>query len=147
VIPPDDWTGNQPAYRRFLQFKHRVLGGTLGSEDVDPATEADPVQQLLAHGLTLDVPEEHRSTPDEVSRGVDIATLDIPADARETLEAATRDVLDENHEAAIARFDGVYPSICEAEHPTMRSAGEQRAACHLYEASSGTRVSNPEPSG
>ena len=147
VIPPDDWSGTQAAYRRFLQFKHRVLSGTLGSEDVDPANEAEPVQQLLSHGLTLDVPEEHRSTPDEVTMGVDITTLDLPTDARDRLEAAARDVLDENHESAIARFDGVYPSICETEHPTIRSAGEQRAACHLYDDSPGTLASHLEPSG
>jgi len=145
VIPPDDWTGGQPAYRRFLQFKYRVLTRTLGPEDIDTMNDGDAVQQLLAHGLTLDVPEEHRSGPDELTEGIDVSRLDLPTDARETLEAVAQDALDEEYEAAVARFDGVYPTICEAESPGMRSAGDQRAACHLYPNSPGGRPPTAEP--
>ncbi len=150
VIPPDDWTGSQDAYRRFMQFKHRVRSRTISPEDIEEFDDvADPdraVDRLLAHGLTLDVPEEHRATADELTAGIDVTSLDLPGPAETRLEEAARQVLEEDYEGAAARFEDVYPTVCEERHPGMREAGEQLAACHLYEEPRENRTVTPEAS-
>ena len=149
IIAPDDWTGSQDAYRRFVQFRTRLGAGSLGVEDVgaDPedAEREEVVEALLAHGLVLDVPEEHRSTPEELTEGVDVRALDLPRDARDALEAAARAIVDGDDDTAAAEVEDLYPSICETRRPERRPVGGQSTACHLYEPAGSPSVPTQEP--
>jgi len=149
VIPPDDWTGGQDAYRRFVQFKQRVRSEELTAEDTladeDSGDERERIDALLSQGLVLDVPEEHRSTSRELVEGVDLSTLDLPADAEDLLRETARAILREDYETARERLAGQYESICQETVPSMRPAADQQTACHLYGES--TAQQTPDPAG
>lgn len=126
IIPPEDWPGSPEAFRRAVQFKHRVE-----SEMLQP--EAGwTTQDVLETGLALGVPEEHQLDGESVDR-IDVSMLDLPADATQTLERAAEQLLDEEYDGARERLDGEFESICASERPSMRPAGSQTTACHLYE--------------
>ncbi|WP_433628140.1 ABC transporter ATP-binding protein [Halomicrococcus sp. NG-SE-24] len=150
IIPPDDWTGSQEAFRRAFQFKRQVQTGQLTVEDVDPdpetADQRTVVDELLAHGLALEVPEEHRVAT-ETSTTIDVDSLELPRRAENALRSAARDLVEGNDEDAGQQLDREFQTICEQEHPDLREAGTQRTACHLYgeSASSAERVA-PDPS-
>ena len=149
IIPPEDWQGGQDAFRRAFHFKHRVLQGDLDVEDVaehpDTASRDELVDELLGAGLSLDLPEEHRTVEDE--RGVaDVAALDLPAATGRLLRQAAEDVADGDLESARARFDGQLQSVCERAAPELRPTDEQVTACHLYDSSAGRSVVAPDPS-
>jgi len=139
IIPPEDWTGSQAGFRRAYQFKRLTLTGDLAVEDAiaDPETadEQALADELLSHGLSLEVPEEHR-VESETATTIDLASLDLPRDAEETLRSAARALVEGDREAATAELDGAFETICAKEHPVDRETGQQTTACHLYESSS-----------
>ncbi|NEU56713.1 ABC transporter ATP-binding protein [Halorussus sp. MSC15.2] len=135
IIPPENWTGDQPAFRRVFKFKRQVVTEQLDPEDVGigPGTPPDrAADELLEHGLALELPEEHKS---EGERGTTIEwqRLDIPQDAEQTLRETARRVVDGDYDAAREILDGEFETICAREHPDLRTAGDQITACHLYE--------------
>jgi len=135
IIPPEDWPGSQEAFRRFFQFKRRVELGELDADDLDLPDDADRetvVEKLVARGVALDVPEQHRLPDEDPTVGVDLSRVELPADAEGTLRAAAGDVADGDHAAAYDRLDDQYRSVCELVHPEMRQADTQQTACHLY---------------
>ncbi|WP_135826936.1 ABC transporter ATP-binding protein [Halorussus ruber] len=135
IIPPEDWTGSQPAFRRAFQFKRKVLTGQLGPEDVQasPGTAGDrSVEELLEHGLTLEIPEEYR--PDVATGAdVDLRQLDLPSGAESTLREAAERVVNDDVDGAREVLDGEFSTVCAQDHPELRTAGDQITACHLYE--------------
>jgi len=134
IIPPEEWTGSQDAFRRATQFARRVAAGTLSTEklDLDPeASEDRTVRALVEYGLRLEVPEAHRKAT-ETSTGVDVDDVDLPAAAAETIDEAARRVVEEDREAAVAALEGAFPSVCKSDPPAARRAGAQDVACHLY---------------
>ena len=132
IIPPEDWTGSQEAFRRTFQFKSRVLQDDLDPEEAVENAGRRSADAILERGLALELPEEH-SLPEERSRTVDPSILDLPNDAERTLRAAAEKLLDDDYEGAKAELEGEFVSICEREHPDMREAGTRITACHLYE--------------
>ncbi|WP_276300716.1 ABC transporter ATP-binding protein [Halorussus lipolyticus] len=135
IIPPSDWTGSQPAFRRAFQFKRKILTEQLGPEDVQTSAETAgdrATEELLEHGLTLEIPEEHR--PDVATGAdVDLRQLELPSDAEQTLREAAERVVNEDMDGAREVLDGEFPTVCEQDHPELRTAGDQITACHLYE--------------
>ena len=148
VIPPDDWTGSQEAFRRALQFKLKIEREEIGPETVDDADAADPTEELVAHGLTLDVPEEYRSEAEIESGGrrVDLRRVDLPERARTALFDAAGALNDGDREGALDALDGVITSVCETEYPYPRSAGSRSVECHLYD-EGGTDPTSPTGGG
>ncbi|MFT4932501.1 MAG: peptide/nickel transport system ATP-binding protein [Natronomonas sp.] len=137
VIPPDNWTGDQDAYRRFVMFqsglRDREIGpGSLEGLEVDLESD-EAVRMLLERELALDVPQEHRQVDESPEAGVDVDRLSIPPDAMETLRQAARNALQENYEAALDRIGEEYRSVCATEHPGFRTAAGRQTACHLYD--------------
>ncbi|ESP89400.1 ABC transporter ATP-binding protein [Candidatus Halobonum tyrrellensis] len=134
VIPPDDWTGSQDAFRRALQFKLKVERSDIGPETVDGSDTSDPTRELVEHGLTLDVPEEYRSETEMETGGsrVDLTAVDLPSDAREALFDAAEALNGGDRDAALGALDGVVTTVCEREYPEPRTAGSRSVECHLY---------------
>ncbi len=132
IIPPEDWRGSQDAYRRLYQFRHHLTQRTISEDDVDPDTRRSEVEQLLAQGMVLDVPEEHRKANEDLREGVDLADVDLPAGAEEALRDAARNVLGGDFESALERIDREYESVCSHTHPTVPTDPADPPACHLY---------------
>ena len=135
IIPPQDWTGGQPAFRRVFQFKRKVLTEQLGPEDVETSGQTASgraADELLEHGLSLELPEEHRPTS-RTGTTIDPDQLELPNDAESTLREAAERVVQEDYDGARDVLDGEFETICEQEHPDLREAGPQITACHLYE--------------
>jgi peptide/nickel transport system ATP-binding protein len=135
IIPPSTWTGSQEAFRRVIKYKTRVMRGEV---NVD---RADGVQELIEHGLALDVPEEHQLEGETVDT-IDPAVLDLPTDTQRLLKESAEELLNGNDETARELLDGEFESVCMTENPEMRGVGsDTTAACHLYE--SGQTESEP----
>ncbi|WP_458185398.1 ABC transporter ATP-binding protein [Haladaptatus sp. NG-WS-4] len=142
IIPPEDWTGSQQAFRRAFQFKRRVAMDDieLESYDDDSVDQRDAVDRLLESTLALELPEEHR-IEGESQGSIEFRELDMPRQAENALRSAARDLLDGNVEEAQEQLDREFQTICEQNHPELRQTGDQIAACHLYESS----ASSAEP--
>ncbi|WP_135829057.1 ABC transporter ATP-binding protein [Halorussus halobius] len=134
IIPPEDWSGSQEAFRRASQFKRRIVTGDLDVEEALADATGDPVDAVLGRGLALDLPEEH-SLPGEKAgaHSVDPSALELPSDAERTLRSAAEKLADGDHDGSRAELDDEFVSICEREHPDMREAGTRITACHLHE--------------
>ncbi|WP_227354750.1 ABC transporter ATP-binding protein [Haladaptatus salinisoli] len=148
IIPPEDWTGSQDAFRRAFNFKRSVATGELDVEDVetDHVEQRVAVDRLLETGLALELPEEHR-LEGEGKGSVDVRTLDMPRRAENALRSAARDLLEGDVQAAEEQLDREFQTICEQQHPDLRRADEQITACHLYESSaSNTETITPDAS-
>ncbi|WP_128478048.1 oligopeptide/dipeptide ABC transporter ATP-binding protein [Halorussus pelagicus] len=140
IIPPQDWSGSQPAFRRAFQFKRKVLSEQLGPEDVETSPETASgraAEELMEHGLSLELPEEHRPASETGSR-IDIETLDLPQAAETAIREAAERVVQSDYEGARDALDGEFQTICEHDHPDLREAGPQITACHLYESAAQT---------
>ncbi len=138
IIPPQDWTGGQPAFRRAFQFKRKVLTEQLGPEDIGISGETASgraAEELLEHGLSLELPEEHRPAS-QTGTTIDPSQLDLPGDAENTLREAAERVVQDDYDGAREVLDGEFETICEQDHPDLRETGPQITACHLYEGES-----------
>jgi len=144
IIPPEDWTGSQEAFRRAFQFKRRVVAGDLDVEEALDDASGEPVDAVLARGLALDLPEEH-SLPGEKSgaHSVDPSALNLSGDVERTLRNAAEQLVEGNHGNAKTELDGEFVSICEREHPDIRTAGTRETACHLYGVEDAESVAAP----
>ncbi|WP_231183739.1 ABC transporter ATP-binding protein [Haladaptatus sp. DYF46] len=141
IIPPEDWSGSQDAFRRGCNFKRRVQTDDIPVEEIaeEYAEQRRAVDAVLETGLSLELPDEHQIAGD--GRGtVDIDSLDLPRQAENALRSATRDLLEGNEEDAMEQLDRMFNSICERQSPELRQSGDQVTACHLY----GSSVANRE---
>ncbi|SIR03100.1 peptide/nickel transport system ATP-binding protein [Haladaptatus litoreus] len=134
IIPPEDWTGSQDAFRRAFQFKRRAAMGDLDVEEIDADEQRSAVDQLLASGLALELPEEHRNEAENNGR-VNVKSLDMPRQAENALRSAARDLIEGNEEDAMEQLNREFQTVCEQQHPELRQSGDQIAACHLFESS------------
>jgi peptide/nickel transport system ATP-binding protein len=141
IIPPDDWTGSQEAFRRLFSFKYKIETRQIGPDDAlvdeDAATDRK-VESILDTGVTLDIPDEFQMQFAE-DQSVGLEEMDLPRTAREDARSAARSVLEGEYEAAMAELDD-YRTICETEHPTLRDVEGRSVGCHLYE---GERTEDP----
>jgi len=138
IIPPQDWTGGQPAFRRAFQFKRKVLTEQLGPEDVETSGQTATgraAEELLEHGLSLELPEEHRPAS-QTGTTIEPGQLELPSNAESTLREAAERVAQGDYDGARDALDGEFETICEQDHPDLREAGPQITACHLYEGES-----------
>ncbi|QZX99661.1 ABC transporter ATP-binding protein [Halobaculum rubrum] len=134
IIPPDDWTGSQEAFRRAYQFKLKLRRGDISPNTLDDAVR-DEVEALVEHGLTLDVPEEYR-TETEVETGgsrVDLGGIDLPTSTHRSLTEAAESVLEDDTEAALEALEGEITTPCESRTPQPQPSGTREVACHLYD--------------
>ncbi|GAB6879867.1 hypothetical protein JCM17823_21410 [Halorubrum gandharaense] len=113
VIPPADWTGDQPAFRAAFAFRNRLLDG-----EVDP--------EAAATRLGTDDPGAIADYLIEQSLPGTLA--DLPADAAETVEAAAHDAAEGNDEAAADAVREAFVSPCETDAPRRVHADEGVAA-------------------
>jgi peptide/nickel transport system ATP-binding protein len=132
IIPPGDWRGSQEAFRRAFQFKRRVLAGDIDPEEVVEEAGQRSIDAILERGLALELPEEHRLA-DKGSRSLDVAVLELPNDAEQTLRRAAEKLLDNDYDGAKTELEDEFVSVCEQDVPEMREAGSRITACHLYE--------------
>ncbi|WP_266076546.1 ABC transporter ATP-binding protein [Haladaptatus caseinilyticus] len=138
IIPPNDWSGSQEAFRRAFQFKRRVLQGDIEAEGFDGNDQRVEVDRLLETGLALELPEEHRLDAETDGR-VDMSALDMPRQAENALRSVARDLIEGNVEDAQEQLDREFQTVCERSHPDLRRTDEQLAACHLFESSASNK--------
>ncbi|SHG97660.1 ABC transporter ATP-binding protein [Halobaculum gomorrense] len=134
IIPPDDWTGSQDAFRRAYQFKLKVRRGDISPESVDSG-DIETAEALVEHGLTLDVPEEYR-TETEVATGghrVDLSAVDLPTDTRRVLTEAAEAVLAGDADRAVSTLDDALTTSCAERQPEPQPSGTREVACHRYD--------------
>ena len=137
VIPPEGYGFEGREWRRLLDLRGRLRRGSLDVEEL-----------LERHGggeATTDEPAGERSDH-SVAEAVR-AEFDLPelsdADAEAVLAAALSDVADGEPGRARERLAEAFPTVCEREHPELRSVGREReAACHLHDEA---RVEEPPP--
>ncbi|MFC6785314.1 ABC transporter ATP-binding protein [Halobaculum halobium] len=141
IIPPDGWGGSQEAFRRSFQYKLKLERGDLDADAVRD-DGGEPVQSLIEHGLTLDVPEEYRRESEVESGGhrVSVSSLDLPGDARSALEESAQALLDGDAETAVAALDDVITTPCASREPRPLPSGTREVACHRYEDGSGEAI-------
>ncbi|WP_313690940.1 ABC transporter ATP-binding protein [Halorarum halobium] len=133
VIPPDDWTGSQEAFRRAHKFKLKLRRGDIDAETLAAETD-DPTRRIVEHGLTLDVPDEFQTETERRTGGhhVSLRELDLPTAARDAMFEAAETAMDGDAVAAADGLDDVLATVCEREHPDRRPSGTRDVACHLY---------------
>ncbi|GAB7013993.1 ABC transporter ATP-binding protein [Halolamina salina] len=119
VIPGDDWSGDQPAFRRAFTFRNRVENGELDPDAVrdrleaesDDVTDDDVAARLIEGAL----PGEIESLPDP---------------AAETVRTAAKQVVRGDEDAA-AETVGAFSSPCVESAPrVVEPASNRTAACH-----------------
>ncbi|WP_267643422.1 ABC transporter ATP-binding protein [Haloarchaeobius amylolyticus] len=130
VIPPADWPGDQPAWRRVLSVKRRIVGDELDpgatrshlkSEGRD-AGDGAVVEELYAEHVTrVDV--------------ADAETVTLPDGARESVRKALERLVAGDREGAVALLDESYSTPCAQSAPELDAHGgaDHRVACHLHD--------------
>ena len=119
IIPPDDWTGEQAAFRDAFTFRTRI------EEDrIDPAAvrthlesegEEATDEAVVEHILDTELPTELGSLPDDPAEEIRTATVLLVDGEQNGAADAVRDAL---------------PSPCVDESPRFSGSGEHSAACH-----------------
>lgn len=145
IIPPEDWTGSQEAYRRTFQFKRRILTEQINPGEIIEETGRESADAILERGLALELPEEH-TLSDESSHSLDPSVLDLSSSAEQTLRRAAEKLLDDDYDGAKAELEDEFVSICERDAPEMREADSRITACHLYDDATEDTVVTPGPS-
>ena len=120
VIPPGDWAGDQPSFRRAFTFRNRVEAGELDPEAarrrLDAEGESTDDDAVAAHLVEASLPGDPAS---------------LPEDAREAVEAAARRVVDGDEDGAAERLTEAFPSPCVEETPrTVEPASDRTSKCH-----------------
>ncbi|MFB6221628.1 MAG: ABC transporter ATP-binding protein [Halolamina sp.] len=136
IIPPDDWTGSQDAFRRAFQFRRRVTAGDITPESIglerENTDETTLTDELMSSGLRLEVPEQHRAEGETIT-GIDPGAIDLPVDVRRMIREACEAIAAGNEEEARDIVEGEFVSLCEREPTELIDVGGQSAACHLYD--------------
>ena len=121
VIPGEDWSGSQAAFRRAFTFQTRVKGGDVDvdavrrqMENVDGSAVSD--EEVSARIVETILPGELRS---------------LPNDAAEQIREAARMLVDGDPDGADRLLEEVCSSPCADSEPVRMDTGEDRwAACH-----------------
>jgi peptide/nickel transport system ATP-binding protein len=120
VIPNDEWSGSQQAFRRAFTFRNRVEAGELDPDAVRSRLTAefgDVDIDTVAERLIED------ALPGELA--------DLPGTAADPIRTAAEQVADGDDAAAVETVQAAFPSICVDETPrTVKPAENRTAACH-----------------
>jgi len=119
LIPPDDWTGTQPAFRRAFTFRTRVTEREIDTDAIEARLEAEgepTTNERVAERIVAD------ALPGDAS--------DLPAAGRDAVEEAARRYAADNPESAAEVVVSAFPSPCVAERPVVTEDGERTVACH-----------------
>ena len=120
VIPSEDWTGDQPAFRRAFTFRNRVE-----AEELDPKAVRE---RLKAETGSADDSAVAERLIDDAFPG---ALSDLPDDAAEAIRNAGEQIAAGEKEAAIETVQSAFPSPCVDSTPrTVEPAPGRTAACH-----------------
>lgn len=102
VIPPDNWSGSQSAFRSAFEFRNRLLEGEI---DVDAAS------------ARLDTNETEAVARYLIDQSLPGSLDDLPPEATETIRTAAHEAAAGKTEAAIERVRDAFPTPCETQHP------------------------------
>lgn len=126
VIPPADWSGDQPAFRATFAFRNRLLSGEVDRDAAAARLGTEDSERIATYLIEQSLPTDIDSLPPDAAEVVrEVAGL-----------AATGD-----DDAAADRIEEAFVSPCETERPsrvaaTAGDAGEITgtdpgwAACH-----------------
>lgn len=118
IIPPDDWVGNQEAFRRAFSFRTRIEEREMNLDAVRERLESDG-QANDTEAIANYLLEINLSVP------VD----DLPSDVSDELKEVARLVAEGRNDAAVERVRDILPSPCSSTKP--RAVDEEHAAtCH-----------------
>jgi len=109
VIPPDDWGGNQPAFRAVFAFRNRLLDGEVDAEAAAARLGTDSPSAIADYLIEQSLPGE---------------LADLPTDAAEMVERAARDAAEGNVEKATNAVRDAFLSPCETDTPRRVAAPE-----------------------
>lgn len=121
VIPGDDWSGSQSAFRRAFTFRSRVTGGNV---DVD------------AIRRQIDTPDGDAASDEAVSERIVETTLpgeprSLPDDAAERIRKVARLLANGDTDGADRALAELCSSPCGTANPSQVDTGDDRwAACH-----------------
>jgi len=116
VIPPEDWTGDQDAFRAVFTFRNRLIDG-----DIDPTATA----------ARLGTDDEGAIADHVIERSLDVSLAALPTVAAETIEEAARLIAADDLDAARTRLAEAFPSPCEELTPArVDRENDGWAACH-----------------
>ncbi|MFC3959600.1 ABC transporter ATP-binding protein [Halovivax cerinus] len=134
VIPPDDWPGDQEAFRAGLEFRKQLrveeidldaLRGRLDAS-TERITDADLRDELIAE--TLSVPLDR-----------------LPVPARESVQEAATAVVDGEAERAASLLADRFYTPCEERKPeTVEPTPGHRVACHRVDPDAPGDPNRPE---
>lgn len=120
VIPSEDWTGDQSAFRRAFTFRNRVE-----AEELDPKAVRDRLKAET--GSADDATVAERLIEDAFPGSLS----DLPDDAAEAIRHAGEQIAAGETAAAIETVQSALPSPCVDSAPrTVEPAPGRTAACH-----------------
>ena len=120
VIPPEDWSGSDEAFRAAFTFRNRVLSGEL-----DPDAARSRLAAEDESTTDADVAEYFIETSLSVDRDA------MPTTAVEAIESAAHEVVAGDEAEAKAIVQDVFPSPCEQQKPNDAVTGPDGVArCH-----------------
>lgn len=116
VIPPEDWAGDQPAFRAAFEFRNRLLDGEI---DVDAARTRVGSEDAAAVAEYL------------LEQTVTVPLSDLPDDAATLLEEAAHSAATGDLEAGRSLVSDSFVSPCESQVPSRAPHGDDGwAVCH-----------------
>jgi peptide/nickel transport system ATP-binding protein len=123
VIPPDGYDLDGREWRRVMDLRSRLRRGAFDVEELlerhGGATAGTADEDTVAAAVRTEF-----SLPDSLS----------DAAAESVLTEALSDVAGGSAARAHERLAEAFPTVCEREHPELRSLGAGRtAACHLHD--------------
>ncbi|MFC7200009.1 ABC transporter ATP-binding protein [Halospeciosus flavus] len=120
VIPPEDSSADQSAFRAAFSFRNRIL-----SEDLD------------VEAIRTRLDSEGRATDEAAVADYVVETMleadpdSLPGEAADAVREAADAIASENHDLAERVVREAFPSPCEREVPDDTRVGEQHvASCH-----------------
>ena len=136
VIPPEGYDLDGSAWRGLMDLRGRLRRGALDVAELLERHDAEtgPDGPARADGTGA----SGTSGEDPVTAAVR-AEFDLPErlsdpDAASILAEALSDLADGAIDSARERLAEAFPTVCEREHPELRSVGADRvAACHLHD--------------
>jgi hypothetical protein len=119
VVPPEDWTADQPSFARAFAYRNRVLNGSVDVDAVrtrleaeDEAVRDEAVRDQLVDGLL----------PGELNA--------LPATAVEAIRESAAALVDNDAERARSIVRDAFHSKCEETVRTTRPASNHSVDCH-----------------
>ena len=113
VIPPDDWRGDQPAFRAALAFRNRLLDGEVDPDAAAARLGTDDVDAIATYLVEQSLPAE-----------IDA----LPESAAETVSEAARLAATGADDEATALVADAFVSPCETQRPRRVAAADGVAA-------------------